>query len=98
MANISVSVSGCEMAADLWKPKKVPAPGIVLLQEIFGVNDFVRWIGGRLADEGFVVIAPDLFHRMEPGVDLGYDDESREKALSYYSQLDQKLAQTVCFQ
>lgn len=93
MANISVSVSGCEMAADLWRPKNVPAPGIVLLQEIFGVNDFVRWIGGRLADEGFVVIAPDLFHRMEPGVDLGYDDESREKALSYYSQLDQKLAQ-----
>ena len=42
-------------------PKMTPAPGVVILQEIFGVNEFVKWIAARLAEDGFTVIAPDLY-------------------------------------
>ncbi|RME24854.1 MAG: dienelactone hydrolase family protein [Deltaproteobacteria bacterium] len=58
-------------------------PGVVLLQEIFGVNDHIRDVAGRIAAEGKVVIAPDLYHRVEPGVSLGYEpaDIARGKKL-----------------
>ena len=46
-------------------------PGIVLCQEIFGINGYVREVADYYAEEGYVVLAPDLFWRMELGVDLG---------------------------
>jgi carboxymethylenebutenolidase len=48
-------------------------PGIVLLQEIFGVNDYVRDAARRLAELGYVVLAPDLYWRTDPGLTLGAD-------------------------
>lgn len=51
-----------------------PYPGLVLLQEIFGVNAHIRDVAARLAREGHVVLAPDLFHRTHPGYDASYDD------------------------
>lgn len=42
-----------------------PAPGIVLLQEIFGINDNIRGLSDRLAAAGYVVLAPDVFWRIE---------------------------------
>ena len=47
-----------------------PAPGIVLIQEIFGVNAVMRTIADRLAGEGFCVLCPDLFWRQEPGIQI----------------------------
>ena len=44
-----------------------PWPGVVLFQEIFGINDNIRGLAGRLAGEGYVVLAPDMFWRLEPG-------------------------------
>jgi carboxymethylenebutenolidase len=50
-------------------------PGIILLQEAFGVNGHIRNVADRLAQEGFVVIAPELFHRSAaPGLEIPYSD------------------------
>ena len=51
-----------------------PHPGLLLLQEIFGVNEHIRDLAGRFAREGYAVLAPDLFHRQAPGHDAGYQD------------------------
>jgi carboxymethylenebutenolidase len=47
-----------------------PAPGIVVLQEIFGVNGFMRDTCDWLAENGYCALCPDLFWRIEPGIDL----------------------------
>jgi carboxymethylenebutenolidase len=49
-------------------------PGIVLLQEIFGVNDYVEDAARRLAELGYVVLAPELYWRTDPGLRLGPDE------------------------
>jgi carboxymethylenebutenolidase len=50
-----------------------PYPGVVVLQEAFGVNEYVRSVADRLADAGFVALAPELFHRKGHHVELAYD-------------------------
>ncbi len=45
-------------------------PGVVILQEIFGVNQFLREVCNAYADEGYIAVCPDLFWRIEPGVEL----------------------------
>jgi carboxymethylenebutenolidase len=49
-------------------------PGIVVIQEVFGVNAHMRSVCDRLAAEGYVAIAPAMFQRTAPGLDLGYSD------------------------
>jgi carboxymethylenebutenolidase len=51
-----------------------PGPGILVLQEAFGVNSYVRSVCDRLADAGFVALAPELFHRSGAHVEIGYGD------------------------
>lgn len=53
-----------------------PWPAVVVIQEIFGVNRFVRQTADELADLGYLAIAPDLFWRQEPGVDLTDETEA----------------------
>lgn len=65
---------------------------LVLLHEIFGVNVAIRKMCERLAGEGYHVLAPDLFWRIEPHIDLGYDKEGMERALSLPGQLDEERA------
>ena len=47
-------------------PDRSPAPGVLLFQEIFGINDNIRWLADQLADHGYLVLAPDVFWRLEP--------------------------------
>ena len=79
---------GGEFQAYFSTPEKGSGPGIVLLQEIFGVNQSMRDVADYYAEEGYVVIAPDLFWRIEPGIELGYTDEDFQKALAYRQQFD----------
>src|SRR6476469_3115391 len=52
-----------------------PVPGIILLQEAFGVNSHIRSVADRLAAAGYAVVAPELFHRTaEPGLKIAYSD------------------------
>ena len=64
---------GTQMAAYVSRPnggKKLP--GIIVLQEAFGVNSHIRDVTERLAGEGYVAIAPELFHRTAPGFEGDY--------------------------
>jgi carboxymethylenebutenolidase len=57
------------------RPKTLPAPAVVVLHEVFGVNADIRKTCGELAEQGFVAVAPDLFWRQEPDVDLSVTSE-----------------------
>ena len=69
-------------------------PGLLLFQEIFGVNEHIRAVAEQYAADGFVVLAPDVFWREAPRVELGYvgDDRTRGMALAQSLQLPQLLA------
>jgi carboxymethylenebutenolidase len=69
-------------------PPEGSGPGLVLLQEIFGVNAAMRDMADRYAEEGYVVMVPDLFWRLERDVDLGYGDADFEKALGLHERFD----------
>lgn len=56
--------------------------GLVVVQEIFGVNRHMRFASDTLAKAGFAVICPALFDRAEPGVELGYDQDSVQAGLA----------------
>lgn len=58
-------------------------PGIIVLQEIFGVNSHIRDVTERLAKEGYIAIAPALFQRIAPGFDTGYTPEAIEIGKQY---------------
>jgi carboxymethylenebutenolidase len=63
------------MRAWVARPKEEGAyPGLLVLQEAFGVNAHIRDIAGRFAREGFLAVAPELFHRTGAGFDGRYDD------------------------
>lgn len=75
--------------AYLAAPEKRPAPAIVVIQEIFGVNAEVRAKCDALAAQGFLAIAPDLFWRLEPGVQLtDKTDAEWKKAMGFFSKFD----------
>ena len=63
-------------AAYISRPKALPAPAVVVLQEVFGVNADIRKTCDELAEQGFLAVAPDLFWRQEPGVDLSVTSET----------------------
>lgn len=70
-------------------PATTPAPAVVVLQEIFGVNRNVRAVCDRLASNGFVAYAPDLFWRLEPGLSLSSEDpDERAKGFALFPKFD----------
>lgn len=62
--------------------------GIVVLQEIFGVNRHIRSVCDRLAAEGFVAVAPALFDRITPGFESGYSDDEVTNARAFIPKVD----------
>ncbi len=63
-------------------PPAGTGPGLLLCQEIFGVNAHIRSVAEQYALDGFVVLAPDLFWRAAPRIDLGYEGRDREQAFA----------------
>ena len=63
-----------------------PQPALILLHEIFGLNGAMRDTARLFAEEGYLVVAPELFWRIEPGVDLGYGEAEVAKAMTLYGQ------------
>src|SRR6476661_7860659 len=68
--HISVNGHDGTFAAYVATPKTSPAPAVIVLQELFGVNADIRKHCDELAEQGFIAVAPDLFWRQEPGIDL----------------------------
>jgi carboxymethylenebutenolidase len=87
------SFDGDEFDAYVALPASGYGPGIVVLQEIFGVNQSMRDICGWYASHGFVAICPDLFWRQERGVDMTDQTEAEwQKAFQLYQGLDETKA------
>jgi carboxymethylenebutenolidase len=68
-------------------PPAGKGPGLVLFQEIFGVNAHIRGVAEQYALDGFVVLAPDIFWRQAPKVQLGYEGEERNRGIELMKQL-----------
>lgn len=73
------------------EPQKKPAGAVVLIQEIFGVNEAMRATAKQVADLGFFAVCPDLFWRLEPGVDITDKTEAEwKKAMDLMQRFDQE--------
>jgi carboxymethylenebutenolidase len=81
-----------ELGAYVAWPEGEPVAGLVVLQEIFGVNQHIRHVTDAYAKDGFLVVAPALFDRIEPGVELGYEGEDAARARSFIPRLDVETA------
>ncbi|MES1264801.1 MAG: dienelactone hydrolase family protein, partial [Variovorax sp.] len=70
-------------------PRSGSGPGLVLAQEIFGVNQTMREVADYYAEEGYVVLVPDLFWRQQPDVELGYSPDDWQRAFAFYKGFDE---------
>lgn len=82
------SFDGVRIDAFLHRPPRTPAPGLVMIHEIFGINLPLREIAARFALEGFAVLTIDVFSRMERGLDLDYGDEGHAKGRAMHKAFD----------
>jgi carboxymethylenebutenolidase len=74
------------------EPAAKPAGVVVLIQEIFGVNQAMRDIAAWVADLGFIAVAPDLFWRIEPGIDItDKSDAEWKRAFELFQTFDQAM-------
>lgn len=64
-------------------------PGIILCQEIFGVNSTMREVADFLAEEGYTVLVPDLYWRQSPGIELGYNEADFQQAFGLYQEFSE---------
>lgn len=69
-------------------PPAGTGPALVLIQEIWGVNAHIRAVADAYALDGYVVLAPDVFWRQEPGVNLAYDEAGTQRAYQLMQNLD----------
>ena len=91
--NHRYTVDGNEVGAHLRRPGadgSAAGPGLVLVQEIFGISDYIAYTAERLTRLGYVVLAPDLYWRIERGADIS--DSQLETAMGYAGQLDPQQA------
>ena len=83
MADISLTTpDGHTLSAHRAEPEGSPLGGVVVIQEIFGVNAHIRDVADRFAAAGYLALAPALFDRIEAGVELDYDGDGMTKGRS----------------
>jgi len=82
------AADGGQFRGYLALPKSGKGPGIVLCQEIFGINPYIREVADYYAEEGYVVLAPDLFWRLEKDVELGYTEADFKRAFDFFQRFD----------
>jgi len=83
---------GEEFDGYLALPASGYGPGIVVLQEIFGINQYLRDVAEWYAAHGFVALVPDLFWRIQPGIELTDKGDDWKRAVELYQQLDEAKA------
>lgn len=74
--------SATPIGAYLAEPAGTPRGGVVVIQEIFGVNAHIREVTDRIAAAGYLAIAPALFDSAKPGVELGYDADGMREGVA----------------
>ncbi len=84
---VKLSLDNLQIEAYLAQPQEPGSyPGIVVVQEIFGVNAHIREVTERIAKLGYVAIAPAIFQRIAPGFETGYTPEAIETGRNYAMQ------------
>ena len=93
---VLTSKDGFKLDAYRADPQGKPRGGVVVIQEIFGVNHHIKSVADRYAQLGYLAIAPALFDRVEKGFDVGYDGSSMDRARATVGKadLDLRLADT----
>jgi carboxymethylenebutenolidase len=87
--SLQVTTPDGTFQAYIARPKRLPAPAVVVLHEVFGVNDDMRTTCAELADAGFMAVSPELFWRQERGVDLSVTSAPDwEKGIRLYQAFD----------
>ncbi len=86
------SADGHQLDAYVAHPAGEPIAGLVVIQEIFGVNRHIRSIADGYARDGFLAVAPALFDRVERGVELAYDGPDAQKGMAILQMLDNAKA------
>jgi len=92
MAMMSIQAADGSGSFNAWvvEPATKPTGAVVVIQEIFGVNQAMRETCDMVADLGFIAVCPDLFWRIEPGVDItDKTDAEWQKAFSLFQSFDQ---------
>ena len=84
----AVSIDGDGMTMTVWVPDAGHGPGILLIQEIFGVGPYIVAVAERLADAGYVVGAPDVFWRFAPNWVTGHDEEGLAASMGQVGNLN----------
>src|SRR5260370_3470324 len=72
----------------VWLPSAGRGPGVLVIQEVYGVSDYMRAVADDLAGLGYVVAAPDLFWRLEPGYQAKHDEEGLQRSLEMAARFD----------
>lgn len=90
MPNVTVKANdGGSFRAYVAMPARTPAPGLLVIQEIFGVNKVMRDLTDSYAAQGYVAICPDIFWRIEPGIDITDQTEAEwQKAFDLFGKFD----------
>jgi carboxymethylenebutenolidase len=83
-----IAADGHKLGAYRADPAGAPKGGIVVIQEIFGVNRHIRSVCDRLAAAGYAAVAPALFDRIEPGFECGYSQEELTVARKFVQNPD----------
>jgi len=78
---------GHQLDAYVARPANAPIAGLVVVQEIFGVNKHIRSVAARYARDGFLAVAPALFDRVERNVELSYDGPEAKKGMEIRQKL-----------
>lgn len=87
------SVDGFALGAYRAVPEGEPKGAVVVIQEIFGVNDHIRAVADGYAEAGYVALAPQIFDRVERGVELGYGEADLARGIEIaFQKLDHGLA------
>jgi carboxymethylenebutenolidase len=82
------AADGCQIPAYVAQPAGKPKGGIVVLQEIFGVNAHIRSVTDGYAQQGYVAVAPAAFHRVQEGAELGYTDPDMQAGFALKLKVD----------
>jgi carboxymethylenebutenolidase len=87
--DITIHGKDGDFAGYLSTPASGEGPGVVIIQEIFGINPWIRDVTDWYAAQGYIALAPDLFWRMKPGVQLDPTIESQlQEGFGYYQKFD----------
>lgn len=83
-----VPVQGGSCDLHLWLPEGERGPGVLVIQEIFGISSYIEAVAGDLARLGYVVAAPDLFWRLRPGWRADHDETGLRESLALAQRFD----------